>query len=69
MAFVLDNQITEELQVGQPVSIGVSEREWGSISLDEFSVVRAVVRGLRRETKGPTLEALYAETIGRRPVA
>ena len=46
VAFVLDKEITEELQVGQPVSIGVSEWKWGSISLDEVSVVRrGAVRG------------------------
>jgi len=40
VAFVLDDEITEELQVGQPVAIGISEWNWGSISLDEVSVVR-----------------------------
>jgi len=37
---VLDKEITEELQVGQPISIGSREWNWGSISLDEVSIVR-----------------------------
>ena len=30
--------------------------------------MEAVLRGLRREIEGPTLDELYAETIGRRRV-
>jgi hypothetical protein len=48
VAFVLDQEITDELQPGQPVSIGISEWKWGSISLDEVSVVR---RGAVRDAE------------------
>ena len=45
-AFVLDKDVREELQIGQPVSIGMSDWKWGSISLDEVSIVRrGAVRG------------------------
>jgi hypothetical protein len=40
VAFVLDNEIREEVHVGQPLSIGISEWNCGGISLDEVSIVR-----------------------------
>ena len=45
-AFTLGQQVNEELEVGQPVSVGITENKWGSIMLDEVSVVRSgAVRG------------------------
>ena len=44
--FALDKDIREELQIGQPMSVGISHWKWGSISLDEVSIVRrGAVRG------------------------
>jgi hypothetical protein len=38
--FALDDEIREELEAGQPVSIGMTEDKWGSGFLKEVSIVK-----------------------------
>jgi hypothetical protein len=60
-AFVLDNGITEELPVGQHVSVGLREFKSGALALTEVSLVRhGAVRGaeiIERLDLGPIIKA------------
>lgn len=70
VAFALDRDIREELRVGQPVSAGITENKWGSLFLDEVSIVpRGAVQGAQvvdRIDIGPFVQRSAAPT-GRTP--